>query len=57
MWLGSSIGNLSRQSAAEFLSHVKDFALRVGDNFLVGIDKRNDHAVVKLAYDDPKGGK
>ncbi|KAI9338099.1 hypothetical protein DFJ73DRAFT_628708 [Zopfochytrium polystomum] len=55
LWLGSSIGNLTRSDAAAFLEKVRREAMRVGDTFLCGIDRRNDPAVVKLAYDDPKG--
>ncbi|KAJ3412755.1 hypothetical protein HDV05_000276 [Chytridiales sp. JEL 0842] len=55
LWLGSSIGNLTRLQAAEFLAKVKDMAMEVGDTFLCGIDRRNEPSVVKLAYDDPKG--
>ncbi|KAJ3109712.1 hypothetical protein HDU96_007157 [Phlyctochytrium bullatum] len=55
LWLGSSIGNLSREEAAEFLGKVCQQALSVGDTFLCGIDRRNTPTDVKLAYDDPKG--
>ncbi|KAJ3333222.1 hypothetical protein HDU76_010380 [Blyttiomyces sp. JEL0837] len=55
LWLGSSIGNLTRKEAADFLKRVKEAAMDVGDTFLCGIDRRNDPKVVKLAYDDPAG--
>jgi uncharacterized SAM-dependent methyltransferase len=37
------------------LEKVKKEAMEIGDTFLVGIDRRNEAPVVKLAYDDPKG--
>ncbi|KAJ3250986.1 hypothetical protein HDU77_006197 [Chytriomyces hyalinus] len=55
LWLGSSIGNYSRAEAAEFLKRVQTIAMDTGDTFLCGIDRRNNAAIVKAAYDDPKG--
>ncbi|KAJ3109264.1 hypothetical protein HDU97_007758 [Phlyctochytrium planicorne] len=55
LWLGSSIGNLTRTEAAEFLRKIGEDAMSVGDTFLCGVDRRNTPADVKLAYDDPKG--
>ncbi|KAJ3150315.1 hypothetical protein HK101_001965 [Irineochytrium annulatum] len=55
LWLGSSIGNLTRREAADFLRKIKDEVMEHGDTFLCGIDRRNDPKTVKLAYDDPKG--
>ncbi|KAI8805650.1 C-type lectin protein [Cladochytrium replicatum] len=54
LWLGSSIGNLTRDEAAVFLRSQVD-SMSVGDHFLCGIDRRNDKKVVGLAYNDPKG--
>ncbi|KAJ3220251.1 hypothetical protein HDU67_003266 [Dinochytrium kinnereticum] len=55
LWLGSSIGNMNRDEAAEFLGKIGSEAMSVGDTFLCGIDRRNTPIDVKLAYDDPKG--
>ncbi|KAI9341189.1 histidine-specific methyltransferase [Obelidium mucronatum] len=54
LWLGSSIGNYTRQQAAAFLRNVTTLAMETGDTFLCGIDRRNAPEIVKLAYDDPK---
>ncbi|KAG0240697.1 hypothetical protein BGW41_006694 [Actinomortierella wolfii] len=54
LWLGSSIGNLHRDEALSFLSSYHDM-LNVGDNFLIGIDRRNDPKEITIAYNDPKG--
>ncbi|KAI8855214.1 histidine-specific methyltransferase [Chytridium lagenaria] len=55
LWLGSSIGNLTRDEAAEFLGKIAEQVMSVGDTFLCGVDRRNAPADVKLAYDDPQG--
>lgn len=55
LWLGSSIGNLSRDDAAAFLSGIARDNLATGDTMLLGIDGCEDPDRVKLAYDDPKG--
>ncbi|KAJ1565656.1 hypothetical protein HK096_000727 [Nowakowskiella sp. JEL0078] len=55
MWLGSSIGNLTRNDAASFLGDVTKTVMNVGDTFLCGIDRRNDPAIISLAYNDPHG--
>ncbi|KAJ3264071.1 hypothetical protein HK104_006529, partial [Borealophlyctis nickersoniae] len=55
LWLGSSIGNLTREEAAVFLRKVNDQAMRTGDTFICAIDRRNDPAKVGLAYNDTKG--
>lgn len=54
-WLGSSIGNFTRSEATTFLKSIHDQAMETGDVFFCGIDKRNDPAVVGLAYNDTKG--
>src|SRR5262249_42571087 len=54
LWLGSNIGNLERQDAAEFLSRIRA-ALGPRDGVLVGIDLRKEPAVLEAAYDDPCG--
>ncbi|KAH8550613.1 hypothetical protein BGW37DRAFT_497697 [Umbelopsis sp. PMI_123] len=55
MWLGSSVGNLNRQEAGEFIGRVQEQCMREGDNFLIGIDQRNDAKKVALAYNEPAG--
>ncbi|KAF9426949.1 hypothetical protein BGZ94_005742 [Podila epigama] len=54
LWLGSSIGNLSRSEAHDFLVSYRK-TLNVGDNWLIGIDRRNDPRDITIAYNDPKG--
>ncbi|KAK9246192.1 hypothetical protein V1506DRAFT_536115 [Lipomyces tetrasporus] len=55
LWLGSSIGNLSRDDAASFLSQFVSESLVPGDMFVIGIDRRNDPDVVWKAYNDDLG--
>lgn len=52
LWMGSSIGNLSRQEAKEFLNKLRS-VLNPGDRILVGIDLRKEASRIALAYDDP----
>jgi dimethylhistidine N-methyltransferase len=54
LWLGSSIGNLTRSQAAQFLASVRR-RLRPGDRVLFGVDLRKDRAILEAAYDDPEG--
>lgn len=54
LWLGSSIGNLERREAAEFLHQVRD-TMRPEDRLLVGIDLRKDRDILVPAYDDADG--
>ena len=54
LWLGSSIGNLNRDDAADFLARVKT-SLAPGDACLIGIDLRKDKAILEAAYDDAEG--
>lgn len=56
LWLGSSIGNMGRPAAAQFLARLRAAALRRGDGLLVGIDRRNAPELVSAAYDDSKVG-
>jgi L-histidine Nalpha-methyltransferase len=51
IWLGSSIGNLDRTSAAEFLRGVRGM-LESSDRLLVGIDLRKSPKILERAYDD-----
>ncbi|KAK9377625.1 histidine-specific methyltransferase [Lipomyces chichibuensis] len=55
LWLGSSIGNLSRDDAASFLSQFVKESLVAGDMFVIGIDRRNDPDIVWKAYNDDLG--
>jgi len=54
LWLGSSIGNLSREEAAHFLGSVRA-SMRPRDRLLLGIDLRKDAQVLERAYDDAEG--
>ncbi|KAF9966062.1 hypothetical protein BGZ70_003399 [Mortierella alpina] len=54
LWLGSSIGNLNRVEAKDFIASYRK-TLNVGDNWLIGIDRRNDAQEITVAYNDPKG--
>ncbi|KAF9956983.1 hypothetical protein BGZ72_002306 [Mortierella alpina] len=54
LWLGSSIGNLNREEAEDFIASYRK-TLNVGDNWLIGIDRRNDAQEITVAYNDPKG--
>ncbi|BFZ56604.1 hypothetical protein PYCC9005_003651 [Savitreella phatthalungensis] len=54
LWMGSSVGNFSRESAAEFLRGIKN-SLKPGDTFVIGADRRNDPELVHRAYNDPAG--
>jgi L-histidine N-alpha-methyltransferase len=53
-WLGSTIGNLQRQEAEEFLEGV-GCRLAADDRVLVGIDLRKDCDTLEAAYDDTRG--
>jgi hypothetical protein len=65
LFLGSSIGNFTREGAAEFL---RSLPLRpwvahgdlsetgsIGDTLLLGVDHDNSPELVELAYNDPAG--
>jgi L-histidine N-alpha-methyltransferase len=54
LWLGSSVGNLSREDAAAFLDRVRR-AMGPADRLLIGIDLRKDAARLERAYDDGRG--
>lgn len=54
LWLGSNVGNLTRDEAAAFLREVRDL-MDAGDRLLIGIDRRKDRAVLERAYDDAQG--
>lgn len=54
MFLGSTIGNFSREQAVTFLQQVKDLLLS-GDLLLLGADLVKDEQTMIVAYDDPTG--
>jgi len=54
LWLGSSIGNLSREDAVDFLKSVQS-TMEQADRLLVGIDLRKSKEVLESAYDDIEG--
>ncbi|MCF6237613.1 MAG: L-histidine N(alpha)-methyltransferase, partial [Candidatus Marinimicrobia bacterium] len=54
MWLGSSIGNLTRQEATSFLSEIHQ-NIDPRDSLLLGIDLRKDADILEPAYDDAAG--
>ena len=54
IWLGSSIGNLDRPSAARFMAGLRS-GLNASDRLLLGIDLRKDREVLECAYDDSSG--
>ncbi|KAG6889570.1 hypothetical protein C0992_004739 [Termitomyces sp. T32_za158] len=53
LFLGSSLGNFSREGAVEFL---RSLPLRAGsgDTLLIGMDHDNNKAVIEQAYNDPQ---
>jgi len=54
LWLGSSIGNLDRPSAARFVSNLRG-QMNPEDRLLLGIDLRKDREALERAYDDSSG--
>jgi len=54
LWLGSSIGNLTREHAAYFLAGLRARLSR-DDRFLLGVDLVKDADVLESAYDDASG--
>ncbi len=54
LFLGSTIGNLERAEAAQFLARVRAL-LEPGDALLLGTDLEKPEAAMLLAYDDPAG--
>jgi L-histidine N-alpha-methyltransferase len=53
-FLGSTIGNFSRESAIRLLSHVTS-GMGPSDRFLLGADLRKDPEIINRAYNDSKG--
>jgi L-histidine Nalpha-methyltransferase len=54
VFLGSTIGNFSRDQAVRLLSHIAD-AMAPSDRFLLGADLVKDEAVINRAYNDSRG--
>jgi dimethylhistidine N-methyltransferase len=54
LWLGSNIGNFTREEAVVFLRRIRD-TMTPADRMLVGVDLRKDPAVLEAAYDDAAG--
>ncbi|GAA5912968.1 uncharacterized protein JCM6883_006273 [Sporobolomyces salmoneus] len=52
LWLGSSIGNFTREEAVDFL---KAIDLAEGDTILIGVDGCDDGPAIEVAYNDPEG--
>lgn len=53
-WLGSNIGNFSREEATAFVQRIRE-SMSDGDHVLFGIDLRKDREILERAYDDAKG--
>mgnify|MGYP002639370889 CR=1 FL=1 len=54
MWLGSSIGNLTRSEASSFLAEVQ-VNMKNSDSLLLGMDLRKSADILEPAYDDSSG--
>jgi L-histidine Nalpha-methyltransferase len=54
LFLGSSIGNFTRDEASAFLAHVRE-SMRPEDRLLVGIDLLKERATIEAAYNDSLG--
>ncbi len=54
LWLGSNIGNFTREEAAMFLRRIRG-TITSADRMLVGVDLRKDRAILESAYDDAAG--
>lgn len=54
LFLGSSLGNFTREGATDFL---RSLPLRPGSNdtLLLGLDHDNDQDIIEKAYNDPSG--
>ena len=53
-FLGSTLGNISRQLAEEFLKNVRAL-MQPGDRFILGLDMVKDVAILEAAYNDKLG--
>ena len=54
LWLGSTIGNMTRQEAADLLRFYRE-TMEPEDGFFLAADKRNDPRTIVRAYNDSKG--
>jgi L-histidine Nalpha-methyltransferase len=54
LFLGSSIGNIDRESIPQFLTNMREL-LKPGDFFLLGADLMKDVETIRAAYNDPLG--
>ena len=54
LWLGSTIGNMTRHEAADLL-RLYGNAMEPADGFFLAADKRNDSKVIVAAYNDSQG--
>jgi uncharacterized SAM-dependent methyltransferase len=54
LFLGSNIGNFSRDGALEFLSAIRKH-MNQQDRLLIGFDLKKDPHIILSAYDDPGG--
>jgi L-histidine N-alpha-methyltransferase len=54
LFLGSSIGNFTREEAAGFLTHVRE-SMRSDDRLLIGIDLLKERRRIEAAYNDSQG--
>ena len=54
LWLGSSIGNFTREEAVYFLKSVRELSSS-NSYLLIGIDLRKEKALLERAYDDAQG--
>ncbi|MCP4349445.1 MAG: L-histidine N(alpha)-methyltransferase [Desulfobacterales bacterium] len=55
LWLGSTIGDLCRKEAVDFLKTVRTTVMTDQDAMLVGIDLKKDRAILEAAYNDSHG--
>src|SRR5262245_17372732 len=53
-WLGSNIGNFTREEARHFVGGIRD-AMSPEDRLLLGVDLRKDALALWRAYDDAQG--
>ncbi len=53
-FMGSNLGNFTRDAAVEFLAAIRQ-SMTAGDFLLIGLDLKKDPAVIRAAYDDAAG--
>ncbi len=53
-FLGSTLGNITRQRADEFLKNLKAL-MQPGDSFILGLDMVKDIEILEAAYNDKQG--